>query len=199
MRAVVSCILSMAAATRVAAVEPALEEPQPPDGFVVTTAAGQRLVGGPARIMIRFTDPTAPPVVEVAFSATDQAGRRWAAHVMATPALLATRSLSAMVVDRPLQAGEAAVEFERDGTEPAFATTGRLRLALRQGRLDGEADGMAEIMAARFAGPFVASCAIPPAAAMVTAPASADAPPALMVDNDFASPLCAPFRRLNES
>lgn len=168
------------------------ESPAPPDPFVVTTGSGLRLTAAPARIDIKYRDPAQPPEIELFISALDASNRTWTALAAAPADFLETSSLSATVVDRPLQPGEASVSMGVAGGDASFGQAGLVELRLQGGRLVGEARGMNEQISAIFEGPIVVTCAVPPTAM----PASSADPPTggeasvLVVDERFESELC---------
>jgi hypothetical protein len=174
------------------------EQAAPPDRFVVTTNAGMHLIGAAARIEIRHLAAAKAPEVEVVLSASDSLGRRWAVHSRAPSDFLETLTLSAQVVDRPLKPGTASVQVSRPGADASFAPSGLLKLRLQAGRLVGEASGMKSEFSAKFAGPFVVTCAVPAAsmAAGAPAPTSENALPPLVVDEKFESAICKRYAAL---
>lgn len=173
------------------------ERAAPPDPFVVTTPAGMRLAGAPARLDIRH--PQGGPVVaELTFSASDPAGRVWNARLLASAETIAKRRLSATISDRPLVAGRASVQTQSGDAEAVFARAGAIRVVLQAGRLTGETSGTSERFAARFEGPFAVSCAVPAAAltGAASSPAEPQGPGALVVDDSLASAPCRPYAAL---
>jgi hypothetical protein len=174
------------------------EEPAPPERFVVTTHAGMRFTGAAARVEIQPLDTARAPEIEVVLSAADSLGRTWAVQLMAPSDFLNTLTLSARVVDGPLQPGTANVQTSLPGADASFAPSGLLRLRLQAGWLVGEARGMTDEFSAEFEGPFVVTCAVPAASMAVGAPAptSENALPTLIVDERFESTLCKPYKAL---
>ena len=184
-------------ACRQPGVEPNRERPAPPNAFLVTTNAGVQLTGTPARIDIRHMDATNPPEVEIMFSASGGEERTWSVLAAAPAAFLETRSLTARVVDGRIAPGTASVQM-RAGLEDTAAREGLLSVRLYAGRLAGEATRMGDEFAARFEGPFVVTCAVPPALmpSGTPAPSGDNSPPALIVDEEFTSALCRPYATL---
>jgi hypothetical protein len=174
------------------------EEPAPPERFVVTTNAGVRHTGAAARVEIKYPDAAKAPEVEVILWATNSLGQTWAVQLMAPSDFLNTLTLSAQVVDRPLQPGNASVQVSLPGADASFTPSGLLRLRLQAGRLVGEASGMTDEFSAEFEGPFVVTCAVPAASMAVGAPAptSENALPTLVVDEMFESTLCKRYKAL---
>jgi hypothetical protein len=174
------------------------EQAAPADQFVVTTNAGARLSGPPARIEIRHVDEAKAPDVEVVFSASVGSGYTWSVHSVALPVFLETLSLAARVVDSPLEPGTASVQVALPNAEATAAPSGLLSFRLHAGRLVGEAGRMRDEFAARFDGPFVVTCAVPAAAMASGAPESIAkiTRPTLILDETFESALCRPYAAL---
>jgi hypothetical protein len=169
------------------------ERPAPPDRLMVTTRASARFSGPAARIDIRHVNPSKQPDVEIAFSASGNAGT-WAIQATPRSDFLRTFTLSANVVDRPLEPGYASVQVASPDGAATLASSGLLQLRLQSGRIAGEVDSNAELFAATFEGPFVVTGAVPAGA---TAPqSSATETPALVVDETFESALCKPYAAL---
>jgi hypothetical protein len=170
------------------------ERPAPPDRLMVTTKAGARFSGPAARIDIRHVNQSQPPDVEVAVSASGTGGRTWAMQATPRPDFLRTFTLSADVIDRPLQPGYAGVQAASPDGDTSLASSGLVQLRLEGGRIAGEVVSNDERFAATFEGPFVVTCAVPAGA---TAPqSSATETPVLVVDETFESPLCKPYAAL---
>lgn len=166
------------------------ERPAPPDRLVVTTKAGTRFTGPAARIDIRHRRAAKPPDVEVAFSASGIAGRTWAMQAMAPSEFLRTLTLTAQVVDRPLEAGHASLQVTfPDVDDASLASSGLLQLRLERARLVGEVSGASDEFAAVFEGPFVVTCAIP-TLSIAPGPSSEQTQPALVIDERFESAPC---------
>jgi hypothetical protein len=178
---------------------PGDEVAAPPDQFMVTTAAGV-LSGPAARIDIRHVDPSKPPDVEIAFSASGSSGRTWSVMLIAAPDFLQTQRITARVVDGLLREGQASVQVGAAGANVSAADSGLVSLSLHAGRLSGEARRVPDGFAADFEGPFVVSCAIP-ASSDAAAPAPVAGSPfaALVLDDRFESTLCRPFAGLRGS
>jgi hypothetical protein len=143
---------------------------------------------------IRYFDATAAPQIEVAIVESDDMGRSWSFLAMATPAFVDAFAFVAEVVDGPPRPGEISIQLVLSAGNASFAPSGRLTLRLLAGRLEGETSGMGDQFMAGFAGPFVVSCAVPATmmASGTPAPKPDDASTPLVVDEDFASPLCQP-------
>lgn len=165
---------------------------------MVTTNAGMRLTGAPARVEIKYLDVARAPKVEVFLSASDSVGRTWASQARVSSDFLETFTLSAQVVDRPLKPGNASIQVSRPGADASFAPSGLLNLHLQAGRLVGETSGMRDQFSAKFEGPFAVTCAVPAASMAVGAPAptSENALPTLVVDEKFESALCKRYATL---
>jgi hypothetical protein len=177
---------------------PENEQPAPPDQLVVTMKAGMRLTGAAARIDIKHLDVAKAPGIEVASSASDSLGRTWTIQAMAPSDFLETFTLSAQVVDRPLEPGKASVQLSLPGADTSFASFGLLKLRLQAGRLVGEVSGVDDEFSAEFEGPFTVTCAVPAAsiAAEVPVSASENGLPILVVDEKFESTLCKRYATL---
>jgi len=177
---------------------PGQERVAPPDTFIVTTAGGTRLAGAAARVDIRYSDAGREPEVEIAFSASADGGGSWATQSVAPSDFLKTLSLSAVVVSGPVARGQASVQLNRQEGSPSFASGGVLQLRIQGGRMAGETSGTSADFTARFEGPFVVTCAVPPASLATAAPASTsnDARLPLVVDEQFESALCQPYASL---
>jgi hypothetical protein len=201
MKRLIACTLLIAGGTgcQSGPVAPGGEDAAPPDQFMVTTAAGD-LSGPPARLDIRHVDPSKPPDVEVALSASGRAGQRWSVLLMAPPDFLQTQRITARVVDGPLHEGEASVQVNGAGADASGAASGLVSLSLYGGRLAGEARRVPDGFAANFEGPFVVSCAIPASSGDgAPAPAAGSPAAALVLDERFESPLCRRFAGLRGS
>jgi hypothetical protein len=183
---------------REATVGPDGELAAPPNQFVVTLGSGSQLTGPAARIDIRHVDAAQPPDVEIAFSASGNAGRTWSVLSAAPADFLQTLTLTARVVDGRVGVGTASVQLSVDGKDALAAPRGLLSVRLYAGRLMGEASRMDADFAARFEGPFVVTCAVPASLAAGDAPASSGsgAPQTLTVDEHFESALCRPYATL---
>jgi hypothetical protein len=198
----ISCTLlvasTLAGACREADLSPGAEQPAPPDTFVVTTRAGERLLGAAARIDIKHQRRGEAPEIEITVSASSELGSTWAVQAAALPDFLRSRVLSADVVDRPLDGGTASVQVAKARADAAFSPAGRLQLRIDGGRLIGEVSGAANDFAASFAGPVVVTCAVPSEAMASGAPAptSANTATVLVVDTMFESALCRPYADL---
>jgi hypothetical protein len=176
----------------VGASPPAGERPAPAGQLAVTTEAGTRFSGPPARIDIRF-DNEGTPSVELAMTVADADNRTWALQASLQATALDSQILQAQLVNRPLQAGDATVQLSSQGSEPVTAAGGQLRARLQAGTIQGDVLGTTASLAASFAGPFVVTCAAPIAGA--PAPTAGNAP-ALVVDEKFESQACKPYAGL---
>lgn len=182
---------------RQAGVGPEHELPAPPNTFLVTTSAGRQLTGAPARIDIRYVDATKAPDVEIMFSASGEGDHTWSVLAAAPAGFLDAPRLTARVVDGRIVPGTASVQM-RVALDDTAAPSGLLSLRLYAGRLEGEASRMGEDLAARFEGPFVVTCAVPPAVMPggTSAPSADNSRPTLIVDEAFESALCRPYATL---
>jgi len=179
---------------RQAGAGPEHELPAPPNTFLVTTGAGRQLTGTPARIDIRYVDATKAPDVEIMFSASGEGDPTWSVLAAAPADFLDTPRLTARVVDGRIVPGTASVQMRVDLDDTA-AQSGLLSLRLYAGRLEGEASRMDEALAARFEGPFVVTCAVPPALMPggTSAPSANTSQSTLVVDEAFESAPCRPY------
>ena len=177
---------------------PEREQAAPPDRFLVTTATGQRHTGAAAKVEIKYLDATKAPQVEVTFSASSSSGDTWGAYSTVPPDFLETLTLSARVMDRPLEPGDASIQVSPQGGETSFAPSGRLNLHLLSGWLVGDASGMSDKFAAKFEGPVVVTCAVPSSLMGVEAPTAAEDGelPTLVVDEKLESELCKRYATL---
>jgi hypothetical protein len=164
--------------------------PGPPGGLLVVTGHGDQLSAHGARVDVRFERRDAPPSVEIAVAASNGEDRTWAFQTLATAAFLASPSLVAPLVDRPLRPGEASVQVSAPGIDIGFASRGRLRLEIARGRIEGEVTATEGAFAARFAGPIALTCAT------IANPSGPEAPPILVVDSQLTTSLCAPWASL---
>ena len=198
MRKSIACALLVAALAvggcRQAGVGPEHELPAPPNTFLVTTGAGRQLTGTPARIDIRYADATKAPDVEIMFSASGEGDPTWSVLAAAPADFLNTQRLTARVIDGRIVPGTASVQMRVDLDDTA-APDGLLSLRFYAGRLEGEASRMDEALAARFEGPFVVTCAVPPALMPggTSAPSANTSQSTLVVDEAFESALCRPY------
>jgi len=174
---------------------PAGERPAPPDRFELQVRGGARHTGPVARIDIRHGPTGAPPAVEISFTASDGQGHTWSAVVAPPPAFLHSLALQAGVTDRPLQPGGASVQRALPGGAVQMAAAGTLQLALRQGRLVGEAR-LGALGDLQFGGPYAVSCTAPGLQDDAAAGATDAAPGAQRVDERFESALCRPYAAL---
>ena len=179
---------------RQAGAGPEHELPAPPNTFLVTTGAGRQLTGTPARIDIRYVDAAKAPDVEIMFSASGEGDQTWSVLAAAPAEFLAAQRLTARVVDGRIVPGTASVQRRVDLDDTA-APGGLLSLRLYAGRLEGEASRMSDEFAARFEGPFVVTCAVPPTLMPggTSAPSANASQSTLVVDEAFESAPCRPY------
>lgn len=167
------------------------ERPAPPGPLTVSTTAGARFTGPPARIDIRHATPGAP-TVELVMSAADDRGRTWALQAALPAESLTSLTLRAQLVQRPLQPGDATVQLTAapasaaPPTEAVTASAGQLQARLQHGRIEGSVTGATPELSATFAGPFAVTCAVPSESGSTT----------LVVDERLASPTCKPYADL---
>jgi len=171
---------------------PAGERPAPAGQLTLTTEAGTRFSGPPARIDIRF-DHGGLARVELAMTVADAEGRTWALQAALPAAALDSLTLQAQLVQRPLQAGDANVQVSSHSGDVAAAEDGQLRARLQGGKIQGDVLGTTANLAASFAGAFAVTCALPIAGA--PAPTEGGAP-VLVVDEKFESSACKPYADL---
>ena len=177
-------------------------EPEPPavpeTSSVVTTAAGERLIGPAIRVDIDQPYADSPPrSIDIVVTARDGAGKAVLVHAAGDPQFLSSGVLFAKVRGEggSLEPGEARILFSDTGWRGASApaTEGSLRVNLVDGQLRGEVIGAGPDFDLHFAGRVLAVCytVIPGANAPV-----ADDPslgPVTSMDGDFETPACSPY------
>jgi hypothetical protein len=169
--------------------------PASPGPLSVSLTDGTELRGTSAAVHVRFAEGNTPNV-EVFFGGDDGASRRWSALARPPVEFLTSGEATGTVTDGQVDEGKAAVQRSEGAiTNAVFATQGTLTIHVRNGMLEGTADGMADALAGHFGGPVFVSCSVPPEALGDEPAVITEGEGLILVDDaDFKSEACAALK-----